>query len=291
MQIDLHSLWPAYKLIDSGDGAKLEKFGDYSLIRPEPLAKHKPALSRKEWELIAHGEFIQESRTKGQWRMIKPFPARWNMPLSIGDLHLNIELRRSGFKHIGVFPEQILNWRFIRDAAREKEGAKLLNLFGYTGVMSLVAAAAGCRVTHVEALKQLNQWGKENMLANNLDGIRWIADDVVKFCEKEGRRGNTYDFVVLDPPAFGLGKNGKTWRLQRDLLPLMQQITRLLKPGAHVVLSMYAQNVDPDKLCREIEQSTPLCLHDKQVVEGTSDHGTTVNHGYIFRFSAQTEPS
>jgi len=283
MYVNLHDRLPDYELLDSGNGRKLERFGNCVLDRPEPMARHQASMNSDFWGEKTHARFLQAGRTSGKWIKTKACPDSWKMPLNLNKAELEIELRLSGFKHIGIFPEQILNWNYVMELPQKNKPPDLLNLFGYTGVMSLVAAKGGYSVTHVEALKQLNHWGKENMLGNNLDGIRWISDDAVKFCEKEKRRQRSYDVIVLDPPAFGMGKKGKTWRLQKDILPLMQTIRSILNPAGEVILSVYVHNLAADKLCNDISALTGLNVHTKMHVRGVSDKDASVDHGFMIR--------
>jgi 23S rRNA (cytosine1962-C5)-methyltransferase len=286
MRVNLHHRLSDYELLDSGNGRKLERFGKYVLDRPEPGSNHRAAMPEAFWKSETHARFTQTGRTSGKWENLKNCPDSWMMPIDFNKTgKLKIELRLSGFKHIGVFPEQVLNWDYVLQRPQKNAGPTLLNLFGYTGVMSLVAAKVGYNVTHVEALKQLNQWGKENMLANKLDGIRWISDDAVKFCEKENRRNRKYDVVVLDPPAFGVAKKSKPWQMQKDIYPLMNTITNILKPDGEVILNMYARNVDVDKLCHKISEQTGLLIHTNQHIRGVSDHGASVDHGFMIRMN------
>ena len=165
-----------------------------------------------------------------------------------------------------------------------KEKPDLLNLFGYTGVMSLVAAYSGFSVTHVEALKQMNQWGKKMMQDNNLDGIRWITDDAMKFVEKEIRRKRNYDVVVMDPPAFGHAPGAKTWKLKRDFLPLVDKINHIMKPRGSLIISLYAQDMDVDDYLMNMCRNYGFELLFKDEITGISQHNTVVDHGYILRF-------
>ncbi|MDA3819046.1 MAG: class I SAM-dependent methyltransferase [Candidatus Delongbacteria bacterium] len=284
MHIDIHNIWPQYQLIDSGNSKKLEQFGKHILIRPEPHALHKPALSEKQWNELAHAAFIQKSKATGHWKKFVPMQDMWDVQCDVNKHRLNLELRLSGFKHVGVFPEQFLNWSFVSGMSAEFEGKpELLNLFAYTGVMSLIAARSGFSVTHVEALKQLNQWGKKMMQDNNLDGIRWITDDAMKFVEKEIRRKRNYDVVVMDPPAFGHAPGTKTWKLKRDFLPLVEKINKIMKPRGFLIISLYAQDMDVDDYIMAICRNYGFSLLFVENIKGVSQYNTMVDHGYIVR--------
>lgn len=207
-----------YALLDSGDGQKLERYGPYRIVRPEGQALWRPALQQAEWDAadaIFTGDTDEEGM--GRWRFPKaPLGETWPMK------HDGIDFlgRFTSFRHVGVFPEQATHWRhmagLIENAGRP---VKVLNLFGYTGLASLVAARAGAEVTHVDASKKAVGWARENQLLAGLDDrpIRWIVEDAMKFVEREGRRGNSYDIILLDPPAFGRGPKGEVWHLFEGL--------------------------------------------------------------------------
>lgn len=231
-----------YALIDSGLGRKLERYGPLRIVRPEGQAIWQPRLSETEWQnvdAIFTGERDEEGM--GRWQ----FPGsqlQETWPLQFDGL--NFLGRFTSFRHVGVFPEQAAHWLFMQQAIKSaNRPVKLLNLFGYTGVASLVAARAGAHVTHVDASKKAIGWARENQEVAGLEdaSIRWICDDARKFCAREARRGQTYDAILLDPPAYGRGPKGETWQLF-DNLPEMLDICRSLvsdKP-LFVVLTSYA---------------------------------------------------
>ena len=231
-----------FQLIDSGNGEKLELYGDYRIVRPEAQALWQPSLSRGHWEnvdAVFTGDTDEDGM--GRWRFPKgALGETWPMQLLGVDFHG----RFTSFRHVGVFPEQQAHWSWMKQAI---EGAgrpvKVLNLFGYTGVASLVAASAGAEVTHVDASKKAIGWGRENQALARMEKlpIRWICDDAMKFIAREERRGNRYDIILTDPPKFGRGPNGEVWHLF-DHLPLMLDICReLLSPQAlGFVLTAYS---------------------------------------------------
>jgi 23S rRNA (cytosine1962-C5)-methyltransferase len=231
-----------FHLIDSGNGLKLEQYGDYRIVRPEAQALWQPTLPSRVWgnaDAIFTGDTDEDGM--GRWRFPKtPLDETW--PLSL--LGVDFLGRFTAFRHVGVFPEQIVHWEWLKQTV-ETAGRplKVLNLFGYTGVASLVAAAAGAEVTHVDASKKAIGWARENQTLAGLEQapIRWICEDAMKFIQREERRGNTYDIILTDPPKFGRGTNGEIWQLFEHL-PLMLDICReILSPKAlGLVLTAYS---------------------------------------------------
>lgn len=246
--------FPDYALIDSGTGRKLERFGSIVVDRPEPQAMWTPRLSKANWA-AAHAVFSgDEEEDKGRWRIDKPVPESW--PLKVGGVTMLCRL--ASFRHLGLFPEQLPHWEWMLQklAAKRAEPARVLNLFAYTGAASLIAAAAGAHVTHVDASKKAIAWAKENQAVSNLSAapIRWILDDAQKFVAREVRRNKTYDVILVDPPKFGRGPDGEVWDLFTHLPPLMKDCAALLAPGASLVLTVYAIRASAlafDQLARE----------------------------------------
>ncbi len=231
-----------YSLIDSGQGQKLEQYGPYRIVRPEGQAVWQPRLSRSEWENI-HAVFTGDVEEDGM--------GRWHFPGTLLEETWPLQFdglrflgRFTSFRHVGVFPEQAAHWRFLQETIGVADRpVKLLNLFGYTGVASLVAARAGAHVTHVDASKKAIGWARENQQVAGLEDapIRWICDDARKFCAREARREQTYDAIILDPPAYGRGPKGETWHLF-DNLPEMLDLCRAIISDRplFVVLTSYA---------------------------------------------------
>ncbi|MCE3260683.1 MAG: putative SAM-dependent methyltransferase, partial [Bacteroidetes bacterium] len=186
-----------YELIDVGDFEKLERFGKYITIRPEPQAVWPKIYSNAEWEKMAHVKFVPRSSSAGDWKKLKQMPDQWiinyQVKASKQDYELAFRLGLTSFKHVGVFPEQAVNWDKIYTFLSTKKNAKFLNLFAYTGGASIAAKASGADVTHVDSIKQVVTWANENMKKSNLDNIRWVVDDALKFVKKEMRRGNFYE--------------------------------------------------------------------------------------------------
>ena len=237
MQRQLTPDFRDYELIDSGAFEKLERFGRFVTRRPEPQAIWHPSLPEEEWRRLADASFRRDARQeeRGEWRLAPKMPDRWTVEYAYGAMRLRMRLGLTSFKHVGLFPEQAANWNFIYDCCRTRcrsgavpaeegratgngraagavsaaggEGAgerplRVLNLFAYTGGATLAARAAGAEVTHVDSVKQVVTWARENMELSGLDGVRWIVEDALKFVQREVRRGNRYDGIILDPPAF-----------------------------------------------------------------------------------------
>ena len=243
---------PDYELIDSGDFEKLERFGRYVTRRPEPQAIWHRSLSEDEWRRIADASFLKTSSAKnderGEWQCKAQMPDRWSVEYNYKQMRLKMRLALTSFKHVGIFPEQAANWNFIYDRieAQQSEGLapKVLNLFAYTGGASLAARAAGAEVTHVDSVKQVVTWSRENMEQSHLDGIRWIVEDALKFVRREVRRGNKYDGIILDPPAYGRGANGEKWVLEENIGEMLECCAALLNEShGFLVLNLYSMGL------------------------------------------------
>ena len=224
--------WRDYRLLDSGDGRKLEQVGPYRFVRPEPQALWTPVRAAKEWDAAdaIFAPAAAEDDDAGRWRFNRPLPEIW--PLKWDDL--KFISRPTPFRHLAFFPEHSVHWRFARDCIRAHKGEappEVLNLFGYTGLASLACASAGARVTHVDASKKAIGFARDNQREAGLAEapIRWICDDALAFVRREIRRGRRYDGIILDPPKFGRGPNGETWRLEGDLAALLQDCQALLR--------------------------------------------------------------
>ena len=223
--------WRDYELLDTSDGERLERWGDYILIRPDPQVIWRGCAASPLWKK-ANGIYRRSSTGGGSW-VKNTMPAEWH--IGYGD-RLRFILRPMGFKHTGLFPEQAANWdwfsaliRRAREAEPERQ-VRVLNLFAYTGGATLAAAKAGAKVTHVDASKGMVTWGKENAVASGLEDapIRWLVDDCVKFVEREIRRGNHYDGIIMDPPSYGRGPKGEIWKLEEKIHPFIALASQLL---------------------------------------------------------------
>ena len=232
--------WKEYELIDSGDGAKLEKFGKLVLDRPESSAVWEKKQAFKEWDK-ASASFESTSKAAGFWKQNGSVPDSWTLGYASEEnpkLRIKFKLETTRFKHVGVFPEQASNWEYL--AEKLNEGDKLLNLFAYTGGASLAAKCVGADVTHVDAIRQVINWTRENMEMSGLTGIRWVVEDALKFLRREVKRGNKYTGVVLDPPTWGLGPKNEKWKLEHSLVEIVELVSQVVEPGGFVVMNTYS---------------------------------------------------
>ncbi|HQQ93106.1 MAG TPA: class I SAM-dependent methyltransferase [Bacteroidia bacterium] len=246
MQILSPTHFNDYELLDCGDFEKLERFGKYISIRPEPQALWPRNRSLKDWEKEAHVRFVPKSSSNGEWKKLKAMPDQWDIRYHLKssgsktgadkDPWLQFRLGLTSFKHVGIFPEQAVNWDKIYGFLKGFTKSKCLNLFAYTGAASLAARAAGAEVTHVDSIRQVVTWANENMQKSGLDNIRWIVDDAMKFVKKEQRRGNRYQCIILDPPAYGHGPAGEKWKLEEQISDMMQAVLDLLDPAQHLLI-------------------------------------------------------
>ena len=245
--------WLEYELVDSGNGEKLERFGPYTLVRPEPQAIWQPKLSEQVWKEKASARFDREQteryrssdEIKGGWKRKNSMPESWHINYSYADkFSMKLRLALRGFGHVGLFPEQGSNWNFIWDTLKSWKGAgapRVLNLFAYTGAASVVCRLAGAEVTHVDASRPGLNWANQNMQLNNLDNIRWVYEDALKFVRREVKRGNKYHGIIMDPPPYGRGPEGEKWTLQDKLDELVGQARMLMaNDPAFFIMSLYA---------------------------------------------------
>lgn len=237
--------WKDYKVIATGDGEKLEKWGDYILLRPDPqvIWHAKSDLSKY---LGLDGHYLRSSSGGGNWQFFKNVPERW----TINWRGLKFIIKPMGFKHTGLFPEQAVNWNDIMKAIKEaNRPIKVLNLFAYTGGASVVCASAGAQVTHVDASKGMVERAKENASLNGITNIRYIVDDCKKFIEREIRRGNFYDAIIMDPPSYGRGTNGEMWKLEDNLFDFVELTKKVLSPNPlFVLISSYTTGLQASVL-------------------------------------------
>ena len=271
--------FPDYELIDSGDFEKLERFGRYVVRRPEPQAIWRRSLTEEEWRRLADASFLRDGRSeeRGEWRLRSGMPSRWTVDYAYEGMRLRMRLGLTSFKHVGLFPEQAANWNFIYDNCvrmrAEGRTPKVLNLFAYTGGATLAARAAGADTTPVDSVKQVVTWARENMEQSGLEGVRWIVEDALKFVQREVRRGNRYNGIILDPPAYGRGANGEKWILEDNIGEMLECCARLLEPcGAFLVLNLYSMGLSATLASTAVRQAfgTPfeeqfgeLCFDDR----------------------------
>lgn len=221
--------WEDYELIDCGNFEKLERFGQYITIRPEPQALWDAALPMRDWEKMAHVRFKPKGSSTGEWIKLKTMPDRWHIQYKTDLIDIKFRLGLTAFKHVGIFPEQAVNWDYSARAikAMKIEQPKVLNLFAYTGGASLAAKSAGADVTHVDSIKQVVTWANENQEISGLKDIRWVVEDALKFVKREVKRGKKYNGIILDPPAYGHGPNGEKWKLEDSINEIMKDVAAL----------------------------------------------------------------
>ena len=307
--------WRDYELLDCGEGWKLERFGDYILSRPEPKALWKKTMDPSGWARLAHTRFSPGAgfgkagkEDSGTWNKSGKVEDRWGVVYNgepdpethaMSDLHLSLRLGLTSFKHVGVFPEQAPNWEYIyRETSRIARihkanglGApKVLNLFAYTGAASLAARCAGADVTHLDSVRQVVTWARENMERSALDGIRWVVEDALKFAKREARRGNKYDGIILDPPAYGHGPDGEKWKLDELLFGLLQNVSAILSDrDAFMVLNLYSngysaalgETVVREAFRGELSGSTKLIIAQRISSVMDADQIIVLNEGRI----------
>lgn len=235
--------WKDYQVLDTSDGEKLERWGDYVLVRPDPQVLWNTPKKLKEWQR-PNGHYHRSDKGGGQWDFNK-LPEKWD----IGYKGLKFHLQPFSFKHTGLFPEQAVNWDwFSEKISNAGHPMKVLNLFAYTGGATLAAANAGAQVTHVDASKGMVNWAKENAELSGLRDkpIRWLVDDCVKFVEREIRRGNKYQGIIMDPPSYGRGPKGEIWKIEEKIYPLIQLCTQILADDAEFFLiNSYTTGLQP----------------------------------------------
>ena len=276
--------WRDYALLDSGNGLKLERFGRFAMIRPEPKALWTPSMSEAEWLREAAVRFKPGAgfgkagkEDSGTWERLKEMPDQWFVQYPGDGFRLKMRLGLTSFKHVGIFPEQAPNWEFIYRKAAGGDSpfggspsgltppslqdgppasmprvahpsggippaaaSKVLNLFAYTGGASLAARCAGADVTHLDSVRQVVSWARENMEATGLQDIRWVVEDAMKFARREAKRGHLYDGIILDPPAYGHGPDGEKWKLDELLFEMLRTVRAILAPGGWMVLNLYS---------------------------------------------------
>lgn len=292
IQVFVPGPWSEYELLDSGEGRRLERFGKYVVSKPDPSIiwpKSHPELWKK-----ADADFDTIAK---QWLYRRQLPESW--VLSYQDLKFKV--RPTPFKHLGVFPEQAVNWEFINSKVRSRKGeVRVLNLFGYTGAATLVAAAsgrvpsgnpAGASVTHVDASRPAIAWAKENAELSKLTAarIRWILDDCHKFVQREARRGSFYDGIILDPPVFGHDPSGKAWDFTRDFPGLLSDCVKILTPNPlFVIVNAYAVSLSAISIGNALESSTSHLggkVEVGELVLQESNNGRILSTGILARWS------
>ncbi len=255
--------WKDYEVIDTSSGEKLERWGDHILVRPDPQVIWNTAKDDQRWKK-PNGHYHRSSKGGGEWEFFR-LPQEWDIHYQLsGSRNLTFHLKPFSFKHTGLFPEQAVNWDWfssiIREALREHPSREIrvLNLFAYTGGATLSAAAAGAHVTHVDASKGMVGWAKENAASSGLADapVRWLVDDCVKFVEREIRRGNTYDAVIMDPPSYGRGPKGEIWKIEDSVYPFIGLTAKLLgRQPLFFLINSYTTGLQPAVLAYMLESA------------------------------------
>jgi 23S rRNA (cytosine1962-C5)-methyltransferase len=250
LHIDVFSSeWKEYELIDCGRGAKIERFGKYTLIRPEPQALWDSMLSAEEWRRQADAEYQQTDTHAGEWKILskRKIPNEWSIAYQLSnEKSIRFQLQFTKFKHLGVFPEQAVNWEFLVESLKDIPDAKVLNLFAYTGGASLAAKTTGADVIHLDSVKSVINWASKNQEISGLKDIRWLIEDAMLFVQREAKRGRKYNAIIMDPPSYGLGPKGERWKLEDMLDELFRLATELLFPENFCfIVNTYSLNLSP----------------------------------------------
>lgn len=303
MEICIHDLGNEYELIDCGNSRKLERFGEITLIRPEITATGKPHLSNAEWTEMANAEFVETSKNSGRWDIFKPIPETWRMeyisrsskrPLSVSRReadgmstanqrevpHITAELSLTTSKHIGIFPEQVINWQFIEREHENFGKESFLNLFGYTGLSTVFASNFFDKATHIDSIKKVVEWTRRNAENSGRSNIRLITEDAQKFVEREIKRDNTYDGIILDPPAIGSGAKNEKWIFDEMIENLLTNVNQIAKRNSFIIMNLYSHSVFGMEIRELLHKSFPnhnieMC----EEVKGLSRFGGKISHG------------
>ena len=281
MEICIHDLWNEYELIDCGNGRKLERFGEITLIRPEITATGKPHLSNAEWTEMANAEFVETSKNSGKWNIFKQIPNTWQMTYnSPSGIRLTAELSQTTSKHIGIFPEQIINWQFIERESANFGHESFLNLFGYTGLSTVFASNFFDKATHIDSIKKVVEWTRRNAEYSGRSNIRLITEDAQKFVEREIKRGNTYDGIILDPPAIGSGAKNEKWIFNEMIENLLINVNQIAKRKSFIIMNLYTHSV----FGMDIRELLHKCFPNHNIemckeVKSTSTYEGTISHG------------
>ena len=231
--------WKDYELLDAGGNKKLERWGKVITIRPERNAYFKSIQNHEQWRKQAHYEFEEHSHTKGEWNQLnEEAPENWT--IAYKDVSMNLKLTK--FKHLGIFPEQQVNWDYLEKNIKADD--RFLNLFGDTGAASLVARAKGADVFHCDSVKQIITWGRENMEASGLSDIHWVLEDALKFAQREVKRGRFYKGIIMDPPAFGIGAKKERWKIEDKFAELMENALQLRDENGFIIINTYSPRLE-----------------------------------------------
>lgn len=281
MEICIHDLWNEYELIDCGNGRKLERFGEITLIRPEITATGKPHLSETQWKEMANAEFVETSKNSGKWNIFKQIPETWQMSYnSPSGIRLIAELSLTTSKHIGIFPEQVINWQFIERESVNFGHESFLNLFGYTGLSTIFASNFFDKATHIDSIRKMVEWTRRNAECSGRSNIRLITEDAQKFVEREIKRGNKYDGIILDPPAIGSGAKNEKWIFDEMIENLLTNVNQIAKHKSFIIMNLYSHSVYGMDIRELLHKCFPhhnikLC----EEVKGISKFGGKISHG------------
>ncbi len=291
--------WKDYEVIDTSSGEKLERWENYILVRPDPQVIWNTAREDARWKK-PNGHYHRSSKGGGEWEFFK-LPEEWDVHYSSPDSpSLTFHLKPFSFKHTGLFPEQAVNWDWFTSIIRKKlnnnpdHEVRVLNLFAYTGGATLSAAAAGAHVTHVDASKGMVSWAKENASSSGLSNapIRWLVDDCVKFVEREIRRGNTYDAIIMDPPSYGRGPKGEIWKIEDCIYPFLELTAKVLsgKP-LFFLINSYTTGLQPAVLTYMLESVISSRygghVHSSEIGLPVSSNGLVLPCGASGRWTAE----
>lgn len=266
-----------YQLLDCGDFYKIERFGKYTLARPEPQALWSMHRALEDWKVSVDAfyerkksDIISNKEDSGNWIINTKMPPYWTIDCdSFRDKNIQVKLALTSFKHVGIFPEQYDNWQFIyQHTIANRLSGNMLNLFAYTGVASLVGSIAGFKVTHVDAVKQVVNWANENRELSKIESnISWIVEDAIKYLKREITRGKKYTAILLDPPAYGRGPNGEKWILEKELFQLLSLCKQLLHDkDSFLIINLYSLNITP-LLLESILKEANLWTENSQTME------------------------
>jgi len=280
--------WKDYEVIDCSGGEKLERWGDYTLVRPDPQVIWDTPKKEKGWKHM-NGHYHRSKKGGGEWEFFH-LPEQW----SIHYKDLTFHLKPFSFKHTGLFPEQAANWDWFSDKIQNAgRPVKVLNLFAYTGGATLAAAKAGASVTHVDASKGMVTWAKENAAASGLKDapIRWLVDDCVKFVQREIRRGNHYDAIIMDPPSYGRGPKGEIWKIEESIHPFIQLCVSLLSDHPlFFLVNSYTTGLAPAvltyMLCTELKKFSG-CVESQEIGLPVTSTGLVLPCGASGRWEAR----
>ena len=268
----LASNWKDYEILDASNGEKLERFGDYVLLRPDPTVIWDNGSLYEKYKDKIHAVYHRSSKGGGSWDVLKPLPDKWQIKYD----KLTFNLKLMGFKHTGIFPEQAVNWDFLKNKISGKKDVKVLNLFAYTGGASVVCLAAGASVVHVDSSKGMVAWCKDNVNDSGYGDrfIRYIVDDVVKFVKREIRRGNKYDGIIMDPPSFGRGANGEVWHFEDGINELISLCSELLSDDAlFFLISSYSTGISGNAILNILKMNIK-----KEGVFSTEEIGLSIKN-------------